>query len=143
MNCPRGLIPIAIGVTDLTLMIFTYSYNSGGPINPARDFSPRRVPFHNYDLFIDQTLTNKTSEFRLLSAMVGYGTETFSAGNFYFWVPLIACPVGSVLGSLIYKFLIEHHWPSELDTTDPSSNEPVAKFNYKIHRIPSFQINKY
>ena len=40
-NCPRGLIPIAIGITDLSLMILTFSYNSGAPINPARDFSPR------------------------------------------------------------------------------------------------------
>lgn len=67
MNCPKGLIPIAIGVTDLGLMILTYSYSSGSPINAARDFSPR-----------------------LLSSMVGYGVDVFTANNCYFWVPLVS-----------------------------------------------------
>ena len=79
----------------------------------------------------------------MLSAIVGYGSDVFVVNDYYFWVPLVACSLGSIIGSLLYKFVIELHWPSELDTTDPSSNEPVAKFNYKIHRIPSFQINKY
>lgn len=43
MNVPKGLIPIAIGLTDLGLVIFAYGYNCGGPINPARDFAPRAL----------------------------------------------------------------------------------------------------
>lgn len=31
MNCPKGIVPIAIGITDLGLCLLTYSYNSGGP----------------------------------------------------------------------------------------------------------------
>jgi glycerol uptake facilitator-like aquaporin len=50
-----GLVPIAIGVTDLGLMIFAFGYNCGAPINPARDFSPR-----------------------LFSAMAGWGGDVFS-----------------------------------------------------------------
>ena len=41
MNTPKGLVPIAIGVTDLGLMIFAFGFNCGAPINPARDFAPR------------------------------------------------------------------------------------------------------
>ena len=50
-----GLIPIAIGVIDLGLMVFAFGYNCGGPINPARDFSPR-----------------------LFTAMAGWGSQVFS-----------------------------------------------------------------
>lgn len=41
MKVPTGLIPFAIGFTDLTLIIFAFGYNCGAPINPARDFAPR------------------------------------------------------------------------------------------------------
>ena len=54
METPKGLIPIAIGVFDLGLMIFSFGYNCGAPINPARDFAPR-----------------------LFSSMAGWGSEVF------------------------------------------------------------------
>lgn len=41
MQVAKGLVPIAIGLTDLGLLIFAYSYNCGAPINPARDLAPR------------------------------------------------------------------------------------------------------
>ncbi len=50
-----GLVPIAIGVTDLGLIVFAFGFNCGAPINPARDFSPR-----------------------LFSAMAGWGADVFS-----------------------------------------------------------------
>jgi MIP family channel proteins len=54
MQTPKGLIPVAIGVCDLGLMIFSFGYNCGAPINPARDFAPR-----------------------LFSSMAGWGSEVF------------------------------------------------------------------
>lgn len=54
MKVPSGLIPIAIGFTDLTLMVLAFGYNCGSPINPARDFSPR-----------------------ILSSLLGWGSEVY------------------------------------------------------------------
>lgn len=55
MAVPKGLIPLAIGVTDLSVMIFAFGYNCGAPLNPARDFSPR-----------------------VFTAMAGWGSAVFS-----------------------------------------------------------------
>ncbi|XP_015793340.1 aquaporin-9 [Tetranychus urticae] len=89
MDCPKGLIPIAIGVADLTLMAFAFGYNCGAPVNPARDLGPR-----------------------LLSSIVGYGGEVFSVRNYnYFWVPIVATHIGGIIGSWIYVLFISLHWP--------------------------------
>ena len=41
MKVPSGLVPMAIGFTDLSLIILSFGYNCGAPLNPARDFAPR------------------------------------------------------------------------------------------------------
>ena len=41
MKVPKGLIPLAIGFTDLSLIILAFGHNCGSPLNPARDFAPR------------------------------------------------------------------------------------------------------
>ncbi|RWS12540.1 water-specific aquaporin-like protein [Dinothrombium tinctorium] len=109
MACPKGLIPIAIGITDLGLLIFAFGYNCGAPINPARDFAPR-----------------------VFTALAGWGNEVFTAHDYYFWVPLVCCHIGGVLGSWIYRLFIELHWPEasyELAPTQPDESEQVF---YKI-----------
>jgi glycerol uptake facilitator-like aquaporin len=44
-----------------------YGYNCGAPLNPTRDFAPRLFTF-----------------------IAGWGAKTFSAGNYFFWVPIVA-----------------------------------------------------
>ncbi|XP_015793314.1 aquaporin-9 isoform X2 [Tetranychus urticae] len=91
MGCPKGLIPIAIGIADLSLMIFAFGFNCGAPINPARDFGPR-----------------------LFSSLVGYGGEVFSLRGYnYFWLPLVAPHIGGIIGSWIYVICISLHWPAQ------------------------------
>jgi MIP family channel proteins len=102
MACPKGLVPLVIGVTDLGLMIFAFGFNCGAPINPARDFSPR-----------------------LFSAMAGWGVDVFSYKDYgYFWVPFVGCHIGGILGCWIYRLCIENHWPDESYDL-PHSNEKL------------------
>ncbi|RWS23142.1 aquaporin-9-like protein [Leptotrombidium deliense] len=91
MECPKGLVPVAIGFTNLSLVLFSFGFNCEGPLNPARDLSPR-----------------------LFTLIAGWGNEVFSVRNyFYFWVPIVAPHFGAVIGSWIYMLFIENHWESE------------------------------
>lgn len=75
---PAGLTPVVVGLLVL-LIGATFGFNSGYAINPARDFGPR-----------------------LFTAVAGWGTDVFRAGNGWWWVPIIAPCIGAVLGGWIY-----------------------------------------
>lgn len=83
---PHGTMAIIIGFT-VALLGISFAYNCGNAINPARDLSPR-----------------------LLTYLVGWGKQVFTAGNYFFWVPIIGPMVGSFLGTLIYILFISSHW---------------------------------
>uniref|UniRef100_A0A914D2E6 Uncharacterized protein n=1 Tax=Acrobeloides nanus TaxID=290746 RepID=A0A914D2E6_9BILA len=79
----------------MTMIAMTYGANGGFAINPARDLGPR-----------------------IFTLIVGYGWETFSAYNYYFWIPLVAPFIGAILGAWIYKILVGMHGLNEdLDIT--------------------------
>ena len=59
--------------------IFSYA------INPARDLGPR-----------------------LMIALCGWGVEAFSAHNWWWWIPVVWCHVGGILGVIIHWAVIEH-----------------------------------
>ncbi|XP_074602119.1 aquaporin-9-like isoform X2 [Brevipalpus obovatus] len=91
MGTSKGLIPIAIGVADLSLMAFAFGYNCGAPVNPARDFAPRAFTF-----------------------ISGWGGEVFSVRDYnYFWIPVIACHIGGIIGCWLYTLMISSHWPTQ------------------------------
>ncbi|KIJ47800.1 hypothetical protein M422DRAFT_28598 [Sphaerobolus stellatus SS14] len=74
-----GTLPIALMITILGIGM-SFGMQTGYAINPARDLGPR-----------------------LLTAMVGYGTEVFSFRNQYWlWCPVIAPFLGALFGSLVY-----------------------------------------
>ena len=82
-NIPAGdLAPIA-----LFFLIFglgaAFGWETGYAINPARDFGPR-----------------------LASFAVGYSSEVFSAGGYYFWIPIVAPCIGCAFGGFLYDFLV-------------------------------------
>lgn len=64
-----------------------FSENCGGAINPARDFGPR-----------------------LFTLMAGWGDKVFSAGNYFFWVPIVGPMIGSLFGTLFYTILFGNNW---------------------------------
>ncbi|KAI6355980.1 hypothetical protein MCOR25_008026 [Pyricularia grisea] len=77
-NDAGHLMPLA-----LFFLIFgigaCFGWETGYAINLARDFGPR-----------------------LVSYMLGYGSEVWSAGGYYFWIPMVAPFFGCLLGGFIY-----------------------------------------
>jgi MIP family channel proteins len=79
---PNGLVPVVVGLL-VVLIGATFGFNSGYAINPARDFGPRLFTF-----------------------VAGWGREVFSAGNNWWWVPIVAPCVGGVLGGWVYDLCV-------------------------------------
>ena len=79
---PAGLAPVVVGLL-VVLIGATFGYNAGYAINPARDLGPRLFTF-----------------------MAGWGSEVFSAGNYWWWVPIVAPCVGGVLGGWVYDVCV-------------------------------------
>jgi aquaglyceroporin related protein len=70
----------------------TWGWQTGYAINFARDFGPR-----------------------LMSYAVGYGHEVWSAGGYYFWIPMIAPFLGCLFGGFLYDVFI-YTGPSPINT---------------------------
>jgi glycerol uptake facilitator-like aquaporin len=81
---PR-LGPILVGAA-VVLIGMTFGYHAGYAINPARDLGPR-----------------------LFTLVAGWGGEVFSAGNGWWWVPIVGPLLGGVLGGWTYDALIARH----------------------------------
>ncbi|QSZ36557.1 hypothetical protein DSL72_006437 [Monilinia vaccinii-corymbosi] len=60
-----------------------FGWETGYAINLARDFGPR-----------------------LASYFLGYGQEVWSAGNYYFWVPMVSPFFGCLFGAWLYDVFI-------------------------------------
>lgn len=85
---PEGrLQPILVGAA-VVLIGMTFGYNAGYAINPARDLGPR-----------------------LFTLVAGWGGEVFTAGNGWWWVPIVGPLVGGVLGGALYDLFITRHEP--------------------------------
>lgn len=74
---PLGLFFIIFGIGAC------FGWETGYAINLARDFGPR-----------------------LMSYFLGYGTEVFKAGNYYFWVPMVAPFFGCTFGGWLYDMFM-------------------------------------
>lgn len=84
---PNGLAPAVIGLLVVTIGM-TFGFNSGYAINPARDLGPR-----------------------LFTAVFGWGSEVFRAGNAWWWVPVVGPVIGGVLGGWIYDVFVGRRFP--------------------------------
>lgn len=78
---PR-LQPILVGGA-VVLIGMSFGFNAGYAINPARDLGPR-----------------------LFTAIAGWGGEVFTAGNGWWWVPIVGPLIGGVLGGYVYDLFI-------------------------------------
>ena len=66
-----------------------FGFNAGYAINPARDLGPR-----------------------LFTAFAGWGGGVFTAGNGWWWVPIVGPLVGAVLGTFAYDLCIGRALPA-------------------------------
>lgn len=95
-------MPLAIGFANIGLMHISFGYNCGTPLNPARDFGPR-----------------------FATLILGWGSKALSYKDYsYFWIPIVACHLGGVLGCWLYRLLIEMHWPEEVEPVVYNGNDP-------------------
>jgi glycerol uptake facilitator protein len=76
-----NLNPLIIGLLIVAIGL-SFGLNTGYAINPARDFGPR------------------------LWVALFTGFQSFSADNYYFWVPIVAPLTGGVVGAFIYDYTI-------------------------------------
>lgn len=109
---PTELIPPIVAVIVLGISM-SMSANCGAAINPARDLGPR-----------------------LFTLTAGWGTEVFKCYGYWFWVPLVAPPIGGVLGSLMYLVFIDWHLP---DPDPPESFSTLSTISDKIKQPSSTQ----
>jgi MIP family channel proteins len=77
-----NVLPIMVGLV-VVVIGQCFGFNAGYAINPARDLGPR-----------------------LFTAMAGWGTDVFRAGNHWWWVPIVGPLIGGVLGGFIYDVFV-------------------------------------
>ncbi|KAH9969567.1 aquaporin [Russula dissimulans] len=87
-NPPGGLVPLILFIIILsvanTVGMQTGNWLIGGAINPARDLGPR-----------------------IMTAMVGYGSEVFTYRHGYWiWSPILGSICGGLVASLLYDVFI-------------------------------------
>lgn len=77
--------PLFVGAL-VVLLGMSFGYNAGYAINPARDLGPR-----------------------LFTAIAGWGSDVFRAGNGWWWVPIVGPLTGGVLGGFVYDLFVTRH----------------------------------
>ncbi|NXG12867.1 AQP3 protein, partial [Grallaria varia] len=86
----KGTQPLLTGLLVLGIGL-GMGMNTGYAINPSRDLPPR-----------------------IFTALAGWGTEVFTAGQNWWWVPVTAPILGCLAGALLYSLLIGlHNQPEE------------------------------
>lgn len=83
-----SIVPILVGLA-VVVIGQTFGFNAGYAINPARDLGPR-----------------------LFTAIAGWGTDVFRAGNHWWWVPIVGPLIGGVLGGFVYDVFITRLRPA-------------------------------
>jgi len=83
---PAGLVPVVVGLLVVGIGA-SFGVNCGYAINPARDLGPR-----------------------LFTAVAGWGSEVFRAGNGWWWVPVVAPLAGGLLGGWLYDAFVGRHF---------------------------------
>jgi MIP family channel proteins len=81
--------PVLVGAL-VALIGMSFGFNAGYAINPARDLGPR-----------------------VFTSLAGWGGEVFTAGNGWWWVPLVAPLLGGLAGAFVYDVFVARLHPAE------------------------------
>lgn len=87
MESPKHFVAFGVGCLVMTIGM-TFGLNCGYAINPARDLSPR-----------------------ILTYIAGWGSQVFTYGENFWWIPIVGPHLGAIVGVWIYKLLVSVHWP--------------------------------
>ncbi|KAM4809942.1 aquaporin-3 [Rhinophrynus dorsalis] len=102
----RGVEAFTVGIVVLVIGL-SMGFNSGYAVNPARDLGPR-----------------------LFTALAGWGTEVFWAGNNWWWVPIVAPFLGAFAGVLVYQLMVGCHVEPPPQSTE-QENVKLANVKHK------------
>lgn len=102
-GAPHGLEPVVVGLL-IFLLGCSLGMNSGCAMNPARDLGPR-----------------------MFTAVAGWGLEVFTAGNNWWWVPVVAPMVGAIIGAYVYILSIEIHHQNQQEDKE-QDGETYGKY---------------
>ncbi|XP_039731497.1 aquaporin-7 isoform X2 [Pteropus medius] len=103
----QGTQALVIGIL-VVIIGSSLGMNSGYAINPSRDLPPRFFTF-----------------------IAGWGTQVFRAKNWW-WVPVVAPPLGAYLGGIIYLVFVSSTIPRKPQTLE----NPVEYEDHKIRTLP-------
>ncbi|XP_072453119.1 aquaporin-7 [Notamacropus eugenii] len=78
----QGTHALVIGVLVVTIGL-SLGMNTGYAINPSRDLPPR-----------------------IFTSIAGWGNEVFTAADSWWWVPVVAPPLGALMGAIIYLIFV-------------------------------------
>ena len=81
---PHTIKAVLIGFALFSIST-AFGLNSGFAVNPARDLAPR------------------------LFTLIGWGGKVFTAGPYFFWIPIVAPMIGAVFAVIIYQLFIGNH----------------------------------
>ncbi|KAM5298447.1 aquaporin-7 [Ctenodactylus gundi] len=84
-----GTQAVVIGILVMIIGV-SLGMNTGYAINPSRDLPPRFFTF-----------------------IAGWGEEVFSAKDNWWWVPVVAPPLGAIIGGTVYLIFIGSSIPRE------------------------------
>ncbi|KAL2000300.1 hypothetical protein VTN02DRAFT_3306 [Thermoascus thermophilus] len=92
----------------------SFGWETGYAMNLARDFGPR-----------------------LMSYFLGYGHEVWAAGNYYFWVPMVAPFFGCTFGGWLYDIFLYTGDDSPVNTPWMGLKRPFRPF-FSVDRATNY-----
>ncbi|KAL3315347.1 Aquaporin-3 [Cichlidogyrus casuarinus] len=104
-HLPSYLHPFMIGMMIFTV-VGAFGINAGAALNPARDLGPR-----------------------LMIALCGWGTQSFTAYQYYFWIPIVGPYIGAIVGAIFYEMTIGIHLDEAGDPSLPKN------FNDRVRSV--------